>query len=263
MRIEKRETYAETCERVRLEHEKRPATFELLPRADDLQPFDVVVATLQNSHPVEILISDCYTSVNRWTGVVGFALGVGEIVALARQVAEGRTGSSLFADTRGGLHYSEAFRVFYVKDALEYAEEFANHSGQLGWKPFLEWVKRSNAAEEQEPEFWYVKMIECGIDNPRSHYDSRFNPSNHSLTSAMILAQMIEWMGKDPAFDRRSLQTQNRVCAVRRAINLIDRREVSEAEGRDCHEELLSSLAEDDRFWMKWRAFGRRNGWWE
>lgn len=263
MRINRQETFAETCEWILREYEKRPATFELLPRADDLQTFDVVVATLQNSHPAEIMISDCYTSVNRWTGVVGFSLGAGEIVALARQVAEGRTRAALFGDTRRGMHYSEHFRVFYTKDALEYAEEFANHSEQPNWKPFLEWVKRSNAVEEQEPEFWYLKMVECGIENPRSHYDSRFKPSDHSLTSAMTLARMIEWMGTDPAFDRRSLQTQHRVSVVQRAINLMDRRDVSEGDGRACHEELLSSLSEDDRFWIRWRAFGRGKGWWE
>lgn len=263
MRIERRETYAETCERILREHEKRPATFELLPRADDLQTFDVVVATLQNSHPAEIMISDCYTSVNRWTGVVGFSHGAGEIVALARQVAEGRTRAALFADTRGGMHYSEHFRVFYAKDALEYAEEFANHSVQSGWPLFWEWAREWWNVLEPDPELYYVKMVECGIENPRSHYNSRFKPSDHSLTSAMMLARMIEWMGKDPAFDRRSLQTQHRVSAVLRAINLMDRHDVSEAEGRSCHEELLSSLAEDDRFWMRWRAFGRGNGWWE
>lgn len=257
MRIEKRETYAETCEQIIEWSGQYPAVFELLPRADDLQMFDVVTSSRDGEYPVEILIGDCYTSVNRRTGVVGFDLDADGILYLAAKSAEGRPRSQIFCDVRREMHSGQGALVFYEKDALACVGEFPSWSrlrDASGMELFREGV---------DPEFWYVNMVRCKIECAMTYYYSWFKPSGHSLEAAMTLVEMIEWMGKDPAFDRRSLQTEQKRWALGDANDLMDKAEATEAEGRNVHAELLVRLAEDDRFWMKWRAFGCRNGWWE
>lgn len=70
-----------------------------------------------------------------------------------------------------------------------------------------------------------------------------------------------DWLVSE-AFDLDDPGSEEREVALGRAEAAMDDGHMDLGAARELHEELLRLLPETDSFWMRWRHFGRRQGWW-
>lgn len=257
MTIERFCNYAGVVEQALAYYEKNPQKFTFEPRRGEID-VDMVFTRDDIDQLTVVSIFQDWTVASHGTGAVHFLLCAEEIIDLAKESADLER-LALYREIERTVQ-ADQMNTFYPIDAYNDAMAM-KIKGVPGWASFYDSLHGN--PHSLAPEQWLAGMISHGIEHARLNYEGWLHPSREASEFIALMTEMVVWMAS-PDFDLKWLSTGDQREILRQTRELIEGGEcVTKERGESIHAELLKHLPEQHPFWMRWRAFGRGNGWWE